>query len=245
MSETKSNEGYNKGRSPFKVTFRDREKGEESPNYYQSVLLKNSLEAVKKAGIEITPKLIENLGQVAFKIGGIAGDKENLSLVDPLTGLCNRRFFEEAAKDKMSESKRHSLPLIFGYIDLNNFKVFNDELGHSAGDKFLQIFGNLLTSNLREEDICARIGGDEFVFIMVGTSLKNAQKVMKRLTKEIKFLTDEQYRNLSKPFGFSFGFEQWDGESSIRKMMKRADKKLYQMKRADKKLYREKKEKHG
>jgi len=234
MSETKSNEPY-KGRSFFKVTFRDREKGEESPNYYQSILLKNSLEAVKKAGIEITPKLIENLGQVTLKIGGITGNKENLSLVDHLTGLYNRRFFEEAAKNKMAESKRHGLSLIFGYLDLNNFKVFNDELGHSAGDKFLQIFGNLLTSNLREEDISARIGGDEFVFIMVGASLKDAQKVMGRLSKEIEFLTKEQYEGLSKPLGFSFGLKEWDGKSPISTMMKRADKELY----------REKKEKHG
>lgn len=229
------NENY-QDQPPFRVTFRDREKGEKSPSYYQSILLKNSLEAIKKAGIKITPKLIENLGQVAVKFGGITGNKEELSFIDPLTGLYNRRFFEEAGKDRMAESKRYGLPLIFGSIDLDNFKVLNDEYSHVAGDNFLQIFGQLLRTNLkREEDICARLGGDEFGFIIFGSDLSKTNLVVENLRKDIQKLIDEQFQGLSKPLGFSVGIKEWDGKSPISTMMKRTDKELY----------REKKEKHG
>lgn len=90
----------------------------------------------------------------------------DLSVRDPLTGLFNRRYLTESLGREMTRCKRRKLPLSVMLLDLDHFKIFNDTLGHPAGDTLLVAFANLLQKSVRNEDIACRLGGEEFILIM-------------------------------------------------------------------------------
>jgi diguanylate cyclase (GGDEF)-like protein len=219
----------------FKVQHPERNSGESSEDYFTRAIAENIKGVLEKNKIQITPEIEDDIKEVSSEFGEDLGEKTENSIVDPLTGLYNRRHFEEVGKDRMAESKRYKIPLFFGYIDLDNFKPFNDEYGHDAGDNLLQVFGELLKNNLkREEDICARLGGDEFGFIIFGSDLPEIELLVENLRKDLQIF-NEQFPALNKPLGFSVGVENWDGMKNIKQIMNTADQKLY----------KEKKEKHG
>lgn len=97
-----------------------------------------------------------------------------LSRTDPLTGLLNRRAFLEEAERRLAHAVRYQHPMSVLYLDLNNFKAVNDLLGHRRGDAVLDTLARLLTSKLRESDLAARMGGDEFVLILEETGMAGA-----------------------------------------------------------------------
>lgn len=90
----------------------------------------------------------------------------DLSVRDPLTGLFNRRYLTESLGREMTRCKRRNLPLSVMLLDLDHFKIFNDTLGHPAGDAMLIAFANVLKKSVRNEDIACRFGGEEFILIM-------------------------------------------------------------------------------
>lgn len=100
---------------------------------------------------------------------------------DALTGLYNRRFFEEALKNLSEVADRYTQPLSLILIDLNDFKLINDQQGYTAGDKALQDFADLLLKTCRTADIVCRYGGDEFAVILPNTALPGAKQLTKRI----------------------------------------------------------------
>lgn len=97
-------------------------------------------------------------------------DKEkSLSRTDPLTGAMNRRSFYELAEIEINRSKRYKHPFAVAYLDLDNFKLVNDRLGHAVGDKHLRTVSDTLRVSLRNTDIFARLGGDEFIILLTET----------------------------------------------------------------------------
>lgn len=109
-----------------------------------------------------------------------------LALVDPLTGLFNRRYVS-AHLTKMSEAARSSgrsyAVLLF---DLDRFKRINDSYGHSAGDEVLRAFARALRANLRGVDLIARIGGEEFLAAIPDTSAAESHRIAERLRRTIE-----------------------------------------------------------
>ena len=101
------------------------------------------------------------------------------ALRDPLTGLLNRRGFEQAAAAGIAASAQGAVL----YLDLNQFKSINDRFGHQAGDALLKAFGHRLEFCLRPEDILARLGGDEFAIVLPGVSVEDAKHVAQRLVE--------------------------------------------------------------
>ena len=101
------------------------------------------------------------------------------ALRDPLTGILNRRGFEEQAIEAIASFDQGAVL----YLDLNQFKSINDRFGHQAGDALLKAFGHRLEFCLRPEDILARLGGDEFAIILPGVSLEDAKHVARRLVE--------------------------------------------------------------
>jgi GGDEF domain-containing protein len=91
----------------------------------------------------------------------LAHDMRNLAIVDPLTGLLNRRGFDEAARRVKAQCRRGGIPVCVAVADLDHFKSINDRLGHKAGDLVLSEFARRLRAGLREGDLVSRAGGEE------------------------------------------------------------------------------------
>jgi diguanylate cyclase (GGDEF)-like protein len=101
------------------------------------------------------------------------------ALSDPLTGVLNRRGFEQHAKTRVPTGVTGAVL----YLDLNGFKSINDRFGHQAGDALLKAFGHRLASCLRPDDILGRLGGDEFAIILPNVAVEDAKHVAERLVK--------------------------------------------------------------
>ena len=136
------------------------------------------------------------------------------SLLDPLTGAFNRRVFNEIPTNVKGS-------LVF--VDLNDFKSFNDTYGHEKGDEVLRRFAGIVMSRLRKDDIFIRYGGDEFVIILNGCDPERAVEIM-----------DEIERNFERAVGLSFSYGISDFRGNLIESIKSADRKMYEMKRSRK-----------
>jgi diguanylate cyclase (GGDEF)-like protein len=112
---------------------------------------------------------------------------ESIARSDPLTGVLNRRGFEREASKRLTESADDATGALL-YIDLNDFKVINDNFGHAIGDQLLTIAAKRLRTSLRSCDIIGRPGGDEFVALVPDVTLEVADKLAKRLTTALEEL---------------------------------------------------------
>ena len=101
---------------------------------------------------------------------------EDLSLTDTLTKLRNRRAFDKEFVDRFDQARRQDRPLSIALLDLDNFKLVNDQEGHSTGDRVLLQIARILDGGTRRTDFVARIGGDEFAVLLPDTSLPEAQQ---------------------------------------------------------------------
>lgn len=114
------------------------------------------------------------------------GHLEQLSITDPLTGLYNRRFLEGRLEEEINRSNRQQQTFSLILADLDNFKTYNDVLGHLAGDKALQKTAEIMRNTAREMDIVTRYGGEEFCLILPGTGKKECLFVAERLRRAIE-----------------------------------------------------------
>jgi diguanylate cyclase (GGDEF)-like protein len=111
---------------------------------------------------------------------------EKLALEDPMTGIANRRCFEQVATQSLRESRSDGgRALCLALIDVDHFKQVNDGHGHGVGDKVLQIIAALLSEHVRDEDLAARLAGDEFVLLLHRTELTKAAEVCERVRRAV------------------------------------------------------------
>jgi diguanylate cyclase (GGDEF)-like protein len=115
-----------------------------------------------------------------------AGEFEQLSVTDSLTGLLNRRYLEERLSEEITRSHRHGYSMSFMMIDVDDFKSYNDTFLHPEGDKALQIVGQCLRETLRGADIAARYGGEEFSILLPQTTLDEAEIIAERIRTNIE-----------------------------------------------------------
>lgn len=155
----------------------------------------------------------------------------NLSLTDALTGLYNRRGFFTLVEQLLKLSKRQKTGTFMLYADVDNLKDINDTFGHQEGDLALIEIANILKKNFRESDIIARIGGDEFVAIPVGTAGDTIEIITARLQKSFEIYNEE--RNCSYKLSLSVGTAYYDPERpcSIDELLIQGDKLMYERKR--------------
>lgn len=146
----------------------------------------------------------------------------NLALVDPLTGLYNRRFAERTIRAEIARAQRKGYALTLVLFDLDNFKLVNDRFGHAAGDAVLKEFANRLTKAVREADTAARLGGDEFMLLLTECDTSQVQSVLQRL-KSIEVTMAGQ----RIPIDFSVGWKEYEQDDSLQDLMIAADKALY------------------
>ena len=115
-----------------------------------------------------------------------AGEFEQLSVTDPLTGLLNRRYLEKRLIEEIERSKRHRFPMSLMMLDVDEFKSYNDMFGHPAGDTALKIVAGILTDILRGADVAARYGGEEFAILLPQTTSTEAAAIAERLRQRIE-----------------------------------------------------------
>jgi diguanylate cyclase (GGDEF)-like protein len=156
---------------------------------------------------------------------------EHLSRHDPLTGLANRRYFNQSLISEWRRSFRNQTPVSFIMFDLDYFKDYNDELGHLAGDQCLVKVAHVLREvSGRSGDLAVRYGGEEFGLLLVETSLEEAAKVAEVARKEIYEL-NITYRGTSR-ISISAGVASAvpDNEHEMESLVQAADKALYRAK---------------
>ncbi len=120
---------------------------------------------------------------------------KKISITDSLTGLLNRRYFQERLAEEVERSKRHHLPVSLIIMDIDDFKKFNDHFGHPAGDEALKTTGRALRNTIRAIDVAARYGGEEFTVILPQTAKDDAMLIAERFCREIEsinFQTDAE-----------------------------------------------------
>jgi diguanylate cyclase (GGDEF)-like protein len=145
-----------------------------------------------------------------------------LAILDPLTGLYNRRFGEEYLRTEIARAENTGNPLIVVLLDLDNFKNINDGHGHSAGDLVLQELARRLKRATRGSDIAVRLGGDEFLVVLLDCPPEKVDVVLSRVTDfEIKIGQDSITVTSCR------GWAQYEAHDSAEALIKRADEALY------------------
>ena len=152
---------------------------------------------------------------------------DKTSKTDMLTGLMNRRSMniELIRYCNMTERYQQSSSILL--IDIDEFKKINDGFGHVAGDSILKQFANLLTLGIRETDLLARWGGDEFLLLAPFTDLKSAGKLAESLREAIQ-LTDFHFENKLLNLSITIGVSELLPDRSMEESLKKVDQLLYQ-----------------
>ncbi len=153
---------------------------------------------------------------------------------DALTGLNNRRGFDEQLKKLLNDRRRTGNGFSLIMADLDHFKDINDNYGHLVGDKVLQAFGKLLLSKTRETDFVARYGGEEFVLLLPNTSLDNAFLVAENIRQAIEKLRVKQAKTgtVIGSITASFGVAVHRFDETASEILDRCDQAMYRAKNA-------------
>ena len=150
---------------------------------------------------------------------------EKHSTYDSLTQTFNRSCFDDILQEEVRRAGRYHFPLTLCLVDIDNFKSFNDNFGHTRGDELLQRYSRLTLSHIRSTDCLARYGGDEFCILLPHTDLVSAEKFLTRLLLQVQEMLD---------CTFSAGVTSYRAGESRADLLMRADLALYQAKREGK-----------
>ena len=151
---------------------------------------------------------------------------QHAALTDPLTGLHNRRYFDDALEQYQQEFSAIGHPLGMILLDLDHFKSINDTYGHDIGDDVLKTIAKCLLDYTRYHDVVARVGGEEFAILapdLDSTALNKLSNRIRNAISEITLKSDENCFRVT----CSMGITIWDGKETPAAFVKRADKNLY------------------
>ncbi len=181
--------------------------------------------------IALLQKIAAQLGKVLDKIA-LHQQTRALSITDALTGLYNRRHFNERYAAEFMRAARYQRPLSVLLIDIDHFKKFNDEHGHLVGDKVLKLTAKVLEESIRKVDLLARFGGEEFVVVLPEIDKEHARQAAEKLRRAIELTHFPKEE--SQPLGHitaSFGLASFSEDASEGDaLLKLADQALYEAK---------------
>jgi len=157
---------------------------------------------------------------------------------DALTGLANRRLFQDRLEQAESAARRHDGSLSVMYLDLDGFKAVNDRLGHHAGDQLLKIIAERLRNQLRQEDLVARLGGDEFAVLL--EQIADRDQLAQVASKLIAAVAEPaRIGGQVVEVGVSIGIARYPADANASsKLLRRADQAMYEAKNAGRGRYR-------
>lgn len=152
---------------------------------------------------------------------------ETAALKDPLTGLGNRRSFEEDLRAEFARAKRHQSHFGVMLLDMDGLKTINDSLGHHEGDRLLSSFAEQLQQSMRQEDRCYRLGGDEFAVVLIGSTSRNRERLFQRVQQVTEKVQGMGFPTAGASVGLAcFPEDAQDPEA----LVALADVRMYQMK---------------
>lgn len=149
------------------------------------------------------------------------------TLIDPLSGIGNKRAAFADGTEKIDNMRQNNIPLTILFIDLDNFKSVNDTYGHDAGDELIVSVGHILKKHIRDSDTVARIGGDEFIAILYGADEKGAFVVAEKIRSILETKFKQQNYNVTASIGAATFLSP---PSSFEHALKKADSLMYEAK---------------
>jgi len=177
--------------------------------------------------------------QLTTKMQALEQDSEHLrerlaqtqqeAMQDPLTGLPNRKAYEDRVAAEVARCRRYPMPLTMVVWDVDMFKSINDTYGHAAGDRVLRVIGETLSSSIRETDFIARYGGEEFVLLLPQTSLDVASGVCEKL-RQLIATTPFHFQDKPVSITLSGGLAALQENEAVNTLFERADAAMYRAK---------------
>jgi two-component system cell cycle response regulator len=150
------------------------------------------------------------------------------AVTDVLTGLYNRRYFNEALDKEVKRSQRSGIPFTLITLDLDHLKQINDNYGHSSGDTAIALIGKVLLANARETDIPARFGGEEFALVMPNTDIDGGITVAERIRSVIASKKIEGFGNITASFGVATYLKH---ANTLKDLVELVDQAMYSAKK--------------
>jgi diguanylate cyclase (GGDEF)-like protein len=155
------------------------------------------------------------------------------AVTDPVSGLFNRRLFNERLEEELDRARRHNTNVALLMIDIDNFKGINDRFGHPAGDLVIRGVGDILKRSVRRFDLCTRFGGEEFAIVMPGSGAESSASVAERIRQRIEAFRPPDSELADLRVTASIGMTVSQG-ASARELIARADQALYEAKKSGK-----------
>jgi len=187
---------------------------------YSQIKLKRAIEHLEEANLSLEQRVQERTAEL-----------ERLAMIDALTGLANRRYFEVRAAVEFTDARRENTPLTLLALDIDHFKQINDSRGHAAGDVVLQQVAHMLSGMLRPCDLVARVGGEEFSILLPGLRLEHAGAIAQRVCTAIESMhitVDEKPIAVTISVGMA---ALTVADTDVAALHLRADNALYRAKR--------------
>ena len=185
--------------------------------------------------IDTKPREFDEDDILAFKDLAQLAENEltavQLSTLDELTKISNRRGFIKLAQNSLDICKRQNIPATLVFLDLNGFKPINDKYGHAEGDKALIAFADIMAKTYRGADVFARFGGDEFVVLLTDATIESAYESLLRFKRTIQEFNNEN--NLDYELDYSYGLVCTDDDKNydIESILEKADSLMYEQKK--------------
>lgn len=170
--------------------------------------------------------IVEKYVEISNELKNKMKEVERLSITDPLTNIFNRLKFNQAIELEFERYNRYKESFAIIMMDIDFFKKVNDNFGHQIGDETLIRFAEVISSELRSNDIFARWGGEEFIALIVESNLENANKLAERIRKKIEITLFKGVKHIT----VSMGVSAIHPNDTITELVKRADDGLYQSK---------------
>jgi diguanylate cyclase (GGDEF)-like protein len=155
----------------------------------------------------------------------------DLALFDPLTGLLNRRGYTERAASHFANASRRRLPMTAASLDIDHFKSINDRHGHEVGDAAIRRLSSTLASTVREGDVAARFGGEEFLVLLPYATQEHALALMSRVREALRSGFEDANEATAPAFTVSIGIATQEFEHDSERLALAADAAMYQAKR--------------
>ena len=153
-------------------------------------------------------------------------------IIDSLCGIYNRNGFRRCAEQMLSECKKKHLPMMISFIDMDGLKTINDTYGHDDGDYALKLLARAIQESCSGDQVCARVGGDEFIIVGTGCTQADADRMEQTLAERLSVLNDAEQKLYHVSASVGTFITDIREDMKLFTLIMQADQKMYQMKKA-------------